>query len=188
MLTYFSMNLVKIREVWFSTKLKWTIIWNGGGSSKKIWYKKVGLCYQHITVSWFRSWSFFPSIYPSPMWISCPVCWWCLTILLKQQFWIPSFQKRSSRITGIRSPKEEQNHPPIMLIGCDLIPRHKEDARFSRRQFGRFMLVCLFSLVSCPIVYKMEYVYVDRLLCLWYTVMISIIFLSARILLRLFLA
>ena len=66
------------------------------------------------------------------MWILCPVCWWRLTISLKQQFWIPSFRKQSLRITGTGSPKEEQNHPPIMLIGCDLILRHKGDASFSQ--------------------------------------------------------
>jgi hypothetical protein len=54
------------------------------------------------------------------------------------------------RITGTGSPKEEQNHPPIMLIGCDLILRHKGGCQFQPRQCSRFLLVFLFSLASCP--------------------------------------
>lgn len=142
MLVYFSTDLVKFGKVWFSTKLKWTIIWKGGSSSKKN-----RDCIIHILLlPGLASDILIFSLYiyiPHPCWL-CPVHWWLLMISLKQQFWIPSFRKRSLRITGTGSPKEEQNLPPIMLIGCDLILRHKGGCQFQAFSQGSSVDFCWF--------------------------------------------
>jgi hypothetical protein len=49
MLLFFSINLVKVRQVWLRTKLKRTIIWNGGSTSSmsKFGLPCLFLHYQH---------------------------------------------------------------------------------------------------------------------------------------------